>query len=132
MGPRRIHKVLSNWEFEVEDLISKKREKVHASRLKFFSEKNLEITEELRNQIAHNEETFEINEIRDIRYEKEYDRYQLFINWKGFSEEENTWEFLEDLWETSKEYLMRYLARKDTRSAIKKDAKNWLKSAKLF
>jgi Chromo (CHRromatin Organisation MOdifier) domain len=131
MGPKRVHKVLSNWEFEIEDLITKKIERIHASHLKFFSERDLEITEEMRNQIAHNEDTFEINEIQDIRYKKDYDQYQLFINWKGFSEEENTWEFLEDLWEMSREYIKRYLEHRDMKSAIKKDAKNWLKAAKL-
>ena len=47
MGPRRITEVCSDWVYEVEDLITQKREKVHAEQLKFYSESDLEVTEEL-------------------------------------------------------------------------------------
>ena len=132
IGPRRITKVFSDWVFEVEDLITQKKENVHASRLKFFSSYDLDVTEDLRNQIAHNEESFEIEKILDIRYEKLYNRYELLIKWKDFAEDENTWEFLEELWETTKEVVKNYLFLKTDKALIKKEAIKWLKDNKYY
>ena len=126
MGPRRITEVLNNWVYEVEDLVTKRKEKVHAERLKFYSERDLEVTEELRNQIAHNDENFEIEEILDIKYEKEYGRYMIFIKWKNFDSDENTWEFIEEIWETTKEVVKNYLKKKDSKKSMKDNALKWL------
>jgi hypothetical protein len=131
-GPRRIKQVLSDWVYEIEDLITKKLEKVHASRLKFFSEKDLEINADIKNQIAHNEENFIIEEIRDLRLNKEFNKYELLIKWKHFIEEENTWEFLEEIWETSKDVVKKFLSKKTKDKPTKLNAINWLKSNKLY
>jgi hypothetical protein len=126
MGPRRITEVHSDWVYEVEDLVTLKRENVHAERLKFYSEHDLEITEELRNQIAHNEENFEIDAILDIKYNDEYNRYMILIKWKNFDDDENTWEFIEEIWETTKGVVKKYLDKKDNKTSLKKKAREWL------
>jgi len=126
MGPRRITEVLNDWVYEVEDLVTQKKEKVHAERLKFYSESELEVTEELRNQIAHNDEKFEIDEILDIKYEEQYGRYMILIRWKNFGDDENTWEFIEEIWETTREVVKNYLKKKDSKKSIKDNALKWL------
>jgi hypothetical protein len=126
MGPRRITEVFSDWVYEVEDLITKKRDKIHAERLKFYSESDLDVTEELRNQIAHNDEKFEIEEILDIKYEDQYDRYMILIRWKNFGDDENTWEFIEEIWETTRDVVRNYLKKKDSKKSIKDKALKWL------
>jgi hypothetical protein len=125
-GPRRITEVLNDWVYEVEDLITQKKEKVHAERLKFYSESDLEVTEELRNQIAHNDEKFEIDEILDIKYEEQYGRYMILIRWKNFGDDENTWEFIDEVWETTREVVKNYLKKKDSKKSIKENALKWL------
>jgi hypothetical protein len=125
-GPKRITEVLSDWKFEVEDLISFKKEIVHAERLKYYSERDLEITEELRNQIAHNADTLVIESIKDIKYNNEYDRYLILVKWKNFEDDENSWEYIEEVWETTESIVKNYLKKKDNKKSLKDKALKWL------
>jgi len=118
--------VFSDWVYEVEDLVTQKREKVHAEQLKLYSESDLNVTEELRNQIAHNDEKFEIDEILDIEYKEKYGRYMILIRWKNFGDDENTWEFIDEIWETTRDVVKNYLKKKDSKKSIKNDALKWL------
>ena len=131
MGLRRITKALSGWVFEVENLITKKLEKVHVSRLKFYNEKDLEVTEDIKNQVSYNEDIFEIENIEDIKYETDKQEYQLFIKWKGFSVEENTWEPLEEIIKTAIDTVKDYLSSADS-NKIKREAIKWLKHKHLW
>lgn len=72
-GSKRVVKALSDYIFEVKDLITKECEPVHASRIKHFSESSLEVTETLLDTIVHNNTHYNIVEsylIYFIRLEK--------------------------------------------------------------
>ncbi len=54
-GPRRSSRVISEFIYEVEDLISQSCHLVHANRLKLYAYSSLNVREELIETIAHNE-----------------------------------------------------------------------------
>lgn len=89
-GPYRVTNAESNYIFEIEDLLTGKKEKAHGRRLKFFQNKYFEVTEELRNHLSYqNNELFLIHSFDDIR--KRNGACQLLVSWKGFSDEERDW-----------------------------------------
>ncbi|CEO95672.1 hypothetical protein PBRA_009680 [Plasmodiophora brassicae] len=90
-GPYRVTDVHSGYVFEVEDIISGDKHVVHGSRLQFYCDKNLNITEELREQIAYDNAKWEIDTISDARMNREQ-TLELLIKWRGFSEDESSWE----------------------------------------
>jgi len=67
-GPCRITAVLSDYIFTVEDLITKKTCDFHASRLRFYSDSSLNITEDILAQVAHDGYGFEIEDLIDARW----------------------------------------------------------------
>ncbi|CEP02997.1 hypothetical protein PBRA_009215 [Plasmodiophora brassicae] len=90
-GPYRVTEVHSNYIFEVEDLANGDHHIVHGSRLQFYCDQKLNITEELKEQIAYDNSPWEIQEIMDARKNREQ-TIELRIRWRGFSDEESTWE----------------------------------------
>lgn len=57
-GPYRVAGCRSNYIFEIEDLLSGKTYLAPVHRLKFFRNKDFEVTEEVTNHIAHQEDEF--------------------------------------------------------------------------
>ena len=67
-GPYRVVSCMTEYIFLVEDLLSGKRMEVHGRRLKFFRNKDFEVTEEVRNHLAYQQnELLVVNEFQDIR-----------------------------------------------------------------
>jgi Integrase zinc binding domain len=52
-GPRTIVAVESDWVFQVGDLLTRATQTVHASRLKFYYDSSLHVTESLLEHVAH-------------------------------------------------------------------------------
>lgn len=89
-GPFRVTACHSNYIFEVEDLLSGKREECHGRRLKFFRNADFKVTEELKNYLAfQDDEIFIIKQFDDIR--KKSGKIQVLVSWKGFGDEERDW-----------------------------------------
>ena len=69
--------------FKIENLVTKKTHVVHASRLKFYREDSLRVTQELLDYVSSQGELIEIEEIQDFRWNKELKRYELKVAWLG-------------------------------------------------
>ena len=92
-GPKRITRADSDVIFEVEDLITHKKELVHAERLKFYSDSKLDITEELLQTVEHNDpHYYTVTQILDLRFNESTKNFEVKCKWRGFSDDEYTWE----------------------------------------
>jgi hypothetical protein len=91
-GPYRVVDLLSGYVFEVENIITTARQQVHGDRMQFYADDMLNISEEIKTQFAFDNATFEIEKVIDMRLVEETGELQLLIQWKGFTEDENSWE----------------------------------------
>jgi hypothetical protein len=64
----RIVRTKSPWVFEVEDLVTKKLSEIHVSRLHFYADKMLNVTEDLLSQVAHSQEGHEVEKFLAVRH----------------------------------------------------------------
>lgn len=90
-GPAQVVNAVSAWIFTVKNLITGDLREVHASRLKFYSDDILDVTEELLHHIAHNSEGHVVAELLDSRYNDTDKRFELLANWRGISAAEDSW-----------------------------------------
>jgi hypothetical protein len=89
-GPFRIVGFQSEWVLQVEDLIHRKKVDVHISRVRFYCDKHLDVTDDLIQQYAHDCQRYEVEKFLDLR---EVDgRLELLVAWKGFEEDDTSWE----------------------------------------
>ena len=91
-GPYRVVSLLNGYVFDVENIITNEKRQVHGDRLQFYADNKLNITEDIKTQFAFDNETFEIEKVIDMRMHNESGELQLLIQWKGFTEDENSWE----------------------------------------
>ena len=111
-GPRRIIRAVSELVFECEDLISGSRSLIHANRLKRYSDRSLNITEELLGTIDNNSPHLQtVEELLQLRFNEENQQYEVRVKWVGFDYEEPTWEPLAVMQEDIPVLLAIYLQR---------------------
>ena len=109
-GPQRINRVESNLVFECQDLINEQLSLVHANRLKFYADSQLNVTQELLDTIDHNDPHYNtVTKLLDLRYNRSTREYEVQAKWRGFSHEEPTWEPLANLHEDIPEMLENFL-----------------------
>jgi hypothetical protein len=92
-GPFRITRVVNESVFEVENLITGSCKEVHYVRLRPYNDADLNA--QIKEHLQYHTQCFEVKEIlkeRDNKGTKE-----LLVKWRGFEEEEATWEPLETI-----------------------------------
>jgi len=109
-GPQRVVRAESDWVFEVEDLINQSRSLVHANRLKFYSDADLDVTEELLDTINHNSPHYNtVVKLLDLAYDRHQRLWKVQAKWRGFDHEEPTWEPLCNMQEDIPDMLATFL-----------------------
>eukprot|EP00644_Phytophthora_capsici_P005002 jgi/Phyca11/96735/e_gw1.1.633.1 len=98
-GPARVVDTSSNWVFTVENLLTGETKEAHATRLKFYADSSLGVTEDFLAHIAHNSEGHVVEEPLGARYDEAKAMHQLLVKWRGLCDLENTWEPVENLLE---------------------------------
>ncbi|OWZ22641.1 Chromodomain protein [Phytophthora megakarya] len=91
-GPAQVVNAVSSWIFMVENLLSGDERDVHASRLKFYSDDTLDVTEDLLSHIDHNSEGHVVSGLLDTRYSEADKRFENLVTWRGLSKAEDSWE----------------------------------------
>jgi Integrase core domain/Chromo (CHRromatin Organisation MOdifier) domain len=119
-GPYRVLQALSDWVFNVEDLITGKCVDVHSSRLRFYHDASLTLDAELIEHIAHNEKGYPVECLLELKYSREDKRFMALVSWLGFPQEESTWEPLISLHEDVPEKVEAFLSRHKDRSLVSK------------
>ena len=109
-GPFRIVDTTSDYIFVIEDLITAKQHTVDASRLKFYHDKSLNVSTELLEHVSHQGFLYTVNKLLDMNWNVETKQWEFLVSWKGFEDDENTWEpftaLLKDIPETLGCFLM--------------------------
>jgi hypothetical protein len=71
-GPRRVGSVESDYVFVVENLLTKELKAAHATRLRFYNDKELNVTAELAQAAEHNDhQLYIVSKILDARYNEQ-------------------------------------------------------------
>ncbi|ETO85957.1 hypothetical protein F444_00449, partial [Phytophthora nicotianae P1976] len=70
---------------------------VHASRLKFYADQSLNVTEEILEHVASQGIILAINELKKHRWNGSIKDYEVLVNWKGLESVEDSWEPLTSL-----------------------------------
>lgn len=110
-GPQRITRVMSNFVFECQDLISSSFSLLHANRLKFYSDAELNVTEVFLDTVAHNSCYLnKVEKLLDLRFKSDKNQYEVRAKWLGFDHEEPTWEPFDAMMEDIPALLSDYLA----------------------
>jgi hypothetical protein len=92
-GPRRVASVESDYVFVVENILTKELKAAHATRLRFYKEKELNVTAELAQAVEHNDHHLYIeSKILDARYNEQETFHELLVAWRGFPVGEATTE----------------------------------------
>jgi hypothetical protein len=64
-----------------------------------YSDDKLEMTDEIKKQFAHDNESFQVEQFHDCRRNPENHQLELLVEWKGFTTDENSWELLKNIFE---------------------------------
>jgi hypothetical protein len=91
-GPRRVASAESDFVFVVENLLTKELKAAHATRLRFYNDKEFNITAELAQAAEHNDHRlYVVSKILDARYNEQDMFQELLVAWRGFPVGEATW-----------------------------------------
>jgi len=70
-GPFRITDTLNGYIFELENIINRERRVVHGDRIRYYTDKQLNVTERIKDQFANDSESYEVQQFRGCRLNRE-------------------------------------------------------------
>ena len=91
-GPYVVVEALGNLVFQIKDLITNLEFPCHAARLHFYSDKCLNVTQELLDYIIAAQQGFEVDRILAHGYDEDTQQYMFLVCWFGFEAEADSWE----------------------------------------
>ena len=95
-GPARVVKMNTPSTAHVEDLITRKVLEIHTTRLKFYHNQFLEVTEQLTDYLKYQQTTmYLVDELKQLTRVRRKG-FKVLVSWVGFPGED-TWEPLADL-----------------------------------
>lgn len=110
-GPRRITTAINKWVFEVQGLVDKKREVVHARRLLWYraDRDGFEVDPAVVEYATHSETNYEdIHELLEVK--EENGEFEVLVEWKGLPDQvDRTYEPLSQLHEDVPDLLVEFL-----------------------
>ena len=114
-GPMRVTAAVTPWIYEIEDLLNGTKYKAHTRRLKYYIDSSLNITEEVKEQLRHDNVQWEVNAFLDRRcVNKRKHKWELLVEWTGYEGGgENTWEPVLQLYQDVPTLVKKYLREID-------------------
>ncbi|ETO58889.1 hypothetical protein F444_22734 [Phytophthora nicotianae P1976] len=79
--------------FTIRHLVTNKRYVVHGSRLKFYADSSLEVSEELLAHVGNQCMLLLVESLKE--HQKNRGEWQLLVSWEGLQDEDDSWESLE-------------------------------------
>lgn len=125
-GPFRVVGTKSKCVFRIQHLVTGKTMDAHVTRMKFYADDNLELTEELVEHVSNQGFELLVEAINDYRYADQRKSWELLLSWSGFEQVEDSWEpmaaILADVPQLTLDYLNSVYDPKDSRfKAMKRD-----------
>ena len=90
VGPYRVSQVLE-YSFIIEHLITGKEVNVHGSRLKFYADASLNISDEILEHVGTQGVQLAVRELLSHRFNEHLRVWELLVAWVGLQEIENSW-----------------------------------------
>ncbi|ETM97800.1 hypothetical protein PPTG_20044 [Phytophthora nicotianae INRA-310] len=84
-------------DYVLRHLVTGEETDVHTSRLKFYADSSLHITEEIRVHVAAQGQLLAVNELLDYRWNTTKKDYDILVSWKGMEPIEDSWESAKSL-----------------------------------
>lgn len=110
-GPRRITNTLNDFVYQVQDLHNGTFEDAHISRLKFFSDSNLNI-ETIMPHVLLNETGMSVSRLMKLVMDRSY--LKVIVRWRVLPASEDTREPVQQIFGNVPILLQRLLKRKNT------------------
>ncbi|ETN08089.1 hypothetical protein PPTG_11957 [Phytophthora nicotianae INRA-310] len=118
IGPYQIVKADVH-SFVVRHLATGAESDVHASRLKYYADKDFEVTEEVIEHVASQGIVLAVAELKENRWCAVKRDYELLVLWKGLDPIEDSWEPLQSLWKEIPVMIRAYAERTKGDSLLK-------------
>jgi hypothetical protein len=114
-GPMRVTAAVTPWIYEIEDLLDGTKHKAHTRRLKYYIDSSLNITEEVKAQLRHDNGQWEVSTFLDRRcVNKRKHKWEILVQWTGYEGGgENTWEPVLQLYQDVPTLVKQYLRELD-------------------
>ena len=125
-GPWRVVSAEQPHVYGVQNIVSGDVRDVHVARLRFYADRALAVTAELKDVFQHafTQGEFEMAAIVDMSEAEEGPGYDVEVEWVGFEKSENTWEALSKIWDASPQFVKSELRKlglsKRVRAELKK------------
>jgi hypothetical protein len=108
-GPAMVVKANRPWVFEIQNLITGLEKEAPASHLKFYADKDLEVSADLLAHVAHNDQGYEVEAFGDARWNEVKQVYEIAVKWRGLDDAETLWEPAQNLFADLPGPLTKYL-----------------------
>ncbi len=91
LGPYKVTRA-DTYSYRIQHLLTGEEKDVHASRLKFYADEHLEVSEELLDHISMQGIKLKINGFKEHRWNDQKNDFEFFVSWQGLEDIENSWE----------------------------------------
>lgn len=109
LGPFQVVATISNKVYTISHLITGQTRDVHSTRLRFYSDKHLEITQELKEHISNQGFEYAVDSFTGLRYNHTSKQFEVCVHWLGFEDIEDSWEKLGNIVKDVPEKLIAFL-----------------------
>jgi hypothetical protein len=89
-GPYQVIESIDNWIYKVKDIVNSDELETHASKMQYYSDDKLEITEKYKLQKEYVGRAWIVHQILRERFSNGI--HEVLIRWRGFTSLEDTWE----------------------------------------
>ncbi|KAJ8540654.1 hypothetical protein ON010_g12572 [Phytophthora cinnamomi] len=110
VGPYQIMRADTH-SFAVRHLVTGAEMNVHGSGLKYYADKDFEVTEEVREHVASQGIVLAVSELKDHRWCPRKKDYEVLVAWKGLEPIEDSWETVRSLFKDIPVLLRAYVSR---------------------